>query len=147
VRQSLPNAKLIVIGEQDHIPNLPGVENRGWQNLEQLQALFETTDLIVAPARCEPFGQFMVEAMNYGIPCVATVREGNGIADFIEHDVDGMLVSEATPEKLAQISLSLLSNPARLAQLGAQARIKVKTTLTSDVVAAKIIDRIRHFKR
>ncbi len=78
---------------------------------------------------------------------MATVREGNGIADFIEHDVDGMLVSDASPEKLSQISISLLSNSERLAQLGAQARIKVKTALTSDVVAAKIIDRIRHLKR
>jgi glycogen synthase len=147
IRERVPNAKLIVIGEKDHIPEMPGVENRGWQTLEQLQELFLQTDLIVAPARCEPFGQFMVEAMNFGIPCVATVREGNGIANFIDHGIDGMLVTDASPENLSNISFELLSNPARLAKMGELARCKVRNQLTSDVVAATIIDRIRHCHR
>ena len=71
IREALPNAKLVVIG-RTLLKQHEGVENPGNVSREALKELFLSSDLVVAPAYCDPFPRFVMEAMNYGVPCVVS---------------------------------------------------------------------------
>lgn len=139
VRRSLPDATLTVVG--DRLPDgyaAEGVQHVGWVKAEELKRLCLATDLILAPARCEPFGHFLVEAMNFGVPCVVTAREGNGIAEFLRHGQNAMFVREPTSEGLAELALDLLGDRACLERLSAGARRVVAVMLNWRVIASKV---------
>ncbi|MEZ5411568.1 MAG: glycosyltransferase family 4 protein [Acidimicrobiales bacterium] len=65
--------------------SLPGVGSRN-----DIRALFERSDLFVAPALKESFGIAALEARAAGLPVVA--HERTGIGEFVEHGVSGLLV-------------------------------------------------------
>jgi glycosyltransferase involved in cell wall biosynthesis len=70
----------------------------GWVRLlgavdhDQIRALYRDVDLYVAPATLESFGIAALEARCAGLPVVA--HAASGIADFIGHDVEGLLVGD-----------------------------------------------------
>ena len=137
VKQAIPDAKLVIIGK-----NLPlkqdGVETPGHiASTSEMQDLFLKTDLVVAPAYCEPFGHFLVEAMNYGVPCIVSAT--GGMPEIVDHEVNGVVISEPTSEILADRIITLLTNPALLNQMSVQARTKVQNKLNWDKIAANII--------
>jgi glycosyltransferase involved in cell wall biosynthesis len=63
---------------------------RGPQDREEIRDILRQGDVFVAPATRESFGIAALEARESGLPVIA--RSGNGIADFVEHDVHGQLV-------------------------------------------------------
>lgn len=137
VKQSIPDAKLVIIGKNLSL-NQDGIENPGHiATASQMRDLFLKTDLVVAPAYCEPFGHFLVEAMNYGVPCI--VSDTGGMPEIVDNEVNGVVVHEPTPQILADRIITLLTNPALLNQMSGQARDKIKNKLNWDKIAAKII--------
>jgi glycosyltransferase involved in cell wall biosynthesis len=70
---------------------------RGWVELpgtgsrEQVRRLLAESDVFVAAARLESFGIAALEARCAGVPVIAHM--GTGIADFVRHGRDGLLVS------------------------------------------------------
>jgi glycosyltransferase involved in cell wall biosynthesis len=139
VRKALPEAKLVVIGKTIST-TIDGVENPGKiSSRSELEELFLKTDLVVAPSRYEPFGLFLVEAMSYGIPCIVSAHEGNGILEFLDHEVDSILIPEPTPDVLARHTINLLSNPSLLASMSEAARCKVKSKLNWNTIAKEMV--------
>ena len=60
----------------------------------------EQTDIFVYPSVCqEVFGISIVEAMAYGIPCIA--NNVGGIPEVIDDGVNGFLTRECTSEEIA----------------------------------------------
>lgn len=55
-----------------------------------IRTLYGDVDLYVAPATLESFGIAALEARAAGLPVVA--RAGTGVAEFVEHGTDGLLV-------------------------------------------------------
>ena len=87
----------------------------GW--IDDIAGLLATLDLFVSPARSEPFGLAIVEAMAAGVPVVATASEG--AREIIEPNESGRIVSIGDVEALAKTIADLLGDPnerARLAQ-------------------------------
>jgi glycosyltransferase involved in cell wall biosynthesis len=137
VKQSLPEAKLVIIGK--NAKNLPnGAENRGRiASLEAMRQLFLETDLVVAPARCDPFPSFVIEAMNYGVPCI--VSGNDGMPEIVDDGINGLVVDPLTPELLAEKIINLLGDRAKLSSMSEQAQQKVKTQFNCQTITHKIM--------
>ena len=63
----------------------------GRQPREQIRELYRSADVFVAPADLESFGIAALEARCAGVPVVAKAQ--SGIAEFVRHGVDGLLVA------------------------------------------------------
>ncbi|MBW4537625.1 MAG: glycosyltransferase family 4 protein [Myxacorys chilensis ATA2-1-KO14] len=141
VKQTLPDAKLVVIGKEMET-SIPGIEVLGSVSASELENILLDTDLVVAPARCEPFGIFLIDAMSYGVPYIVVEGEGNGITEFLSHEVDGIVLNELNSELLAHSIIRLLSDPCLLSSLSKAAQLKVKTKLNWNTVAKTIAETI-----
>jgi len=90
---------------------------------EELQRLYMTCDLFVAPSRYESFGLVYPEAMNYAKPVIGC-RAG-GIPEVVDHGVTGLLVDPEAPAALADAIVELALSPARVREMGLAARRQV----------------------
>lgn len=136
VRKTLPTAKLVVIGKRLLLRE-NGVVNPGRiSSTLEMRNLFLNADLVVAPGRCDPFPSFLIEAMNYGIPCIVSDRDG--MPEIVDHGVNGIVLEQATPELLAQQICDLLVDIPRLTLMSRHAQHKVKTQLNWNCVAKRI---------
>ena len=95
----------------------PRVSLEGWT--DDVPKLLGTLDLFVSPARAEPFGLSIVEAMAAGVPVLATMSEG--ACEIIEPGQTGRLVPLRDVDELAKGILELLSDRAECARLTANA--------------------------
>jgi glycosyltransferase involved in cell wall biosynthesis len=110
-------------------PQLVGqVEFTGAVSEEELQRLYQTCDLFVAPSLYESFGLIYLEAMNYAKPVIGC-RAG-GIPEVVEHGVSGLLVDPETPLALAEAITRLLSAPETLRELGLAGRQRLLDQFT-----------------
>lgn len=138
VKQEIPEAKLIIVGKQLGLTTNNGVENLGKISSRlEMQNLFLKTDLVVAPAYCEPYGLFLVEAMNYGVPCV--VSASGGMPEIVDNEINGIVIEQPQPDVIAKKIISLLNNISLLKSMSQMARAKVKTKLNSERVAQNIL--------
>ena len=84
-----------------------------------LPACYKLGDMFVLPAnaRAEAFGTVIVEAMAAGLPVVST-EVGSGTSWVNLHGTTGLIVPPRDPAALAQALNTLLSDPARRAEMG-----------------------------
>src|SRR5262249_478472 len=80
IKSNLPKTRLAVIGKQRKIP-IDGVRVLGHVEQHKVRDLLQQADLVLAPSFCDPFTAFVIEAMNYGTPCVVT--RASGISEAI----------------------------------------------------------------
>jgi glycosyltransferase involved in cell wall biosynthesis len=137
VKQMMPESKLVIIGRKLAIAQ-DGVENPGRiGSVEEMRQLFLQTDLVVAPGRCDPFPSFVIEAMNYGVPCI--VSDNDGMPEIVDHGMNGVVVKPLTPDNLAREILHLLSNISKLTMMSKKAREKVFEKLNRTKVAENMV--------
>ena len=138
VKKSLPEAKLVIIGKKIFI-NEDGIDNPGYiSSRSELHNLFLKTDLVVAPGYCDPFPTFLMEAMNYGIPCI--VSASDGMPEIVAHQVNGIVIEQPTEEILANQIVNLLSNPSLLRSMSQAARNHVKNKFNWNNIAKQIVE-------
>ena len=101
-----------------------------------MHQLFLETDLVIAPASCDPFPTFLMEAMNYGVPCVVSNRDG--MPEIVNHAVNGMVIDSLNAEHLAKTIVELLNAPQTLALMSKSARQKMKMELNWNAIAHQI---------
>lgn len=107
VKQVIPQARLVIIGKKINVQE-DGVDNPGSISASELCNLFLKTDLVVSPALCDPFPHFLIEALNYGVPCIVSANDG--MPEIIDNEVNGVVINQPTPALLAEQILRLLSN-------------------------------------
>ena len=98
-------------------------------------------DLLIHPAKGEPFGRVICEAMAAAIPVIAA--ESAGPASIIESGESGVLVRDGDPLRMAGEALALLADPARAAALAAAGRARVLGRFTVDTVCAQLAKEYR----
>jgi glycosyltransferase involved in cell wall biosynthesis len=111
-------------------------------------ALVPGLELLLHPARREGLGNVVLEAMAAGVPVVAAAA--GGIADAIEPDVDGMLLSGHDTGAWSRAVLELLSRPAERERLAAAARRTVELRFTIGAMATSyfsLYDDVRDIRR
>jgi glycosyltransferase involved in cell wall biosynthesis len=147
VRQTYPNARLILIGDGPERACLEaGIHKLGLtlgpgQTVESPGAVHDTTatlreaDLFVLPSREEGMSIALLEAMALGVPLVASAIPGNCqlVTDFVE----GRLVPPDDPESLARIIIEQWSNFDRAVEMGRAARRRVDREFSIHAVARK----------
>ncbi len=83
-------------------------------------AWMHRADIFVHPARWEPFGIVLAEAMALGLPIITT--ETDGARDLIESHVNGIRVPSHDPDALSQAILQLIRAPQYRIALGRHAQ-------------------------
>jgi glycosyltransferase involved in cell wall biosynthesis len=97
----------------------------GTKTPEEVAALYGESGALLAPSvtdwkgEQEGFGMVLVEAMQAGLPVIAT-RSG-GIPDVVRDEETGLLVPERDPAAIAAAVARLLENPSFAARLAAAA--------------------------
>lgn len=136
VKKAIPEAKLVIIGKKLDISE-DGVHNPGHiSSALEMRNLFLKTDLVVAPAYCEFYGLFLVEAMNYGVPCI--ISTSGGMPDIVADGVNGVVIKQPTPDVLANQITKLVCDIPLLTSMSENARHKVKNKLHWNDIAKNI---------
>jgi glycogen synthase len=112
------SAQVLLVGDGPERPALQreaerlGVGGRlhfvGFLAHERLPAVMSHADLLVLPSLYEELGTVLLEAMQAGLPIVAS--KTGGIPDVIEDGVNGMLVPPGDPKAIALAIDRLLAN-------------------------------------
>ena len=139
VKKVIPAAKLVIIGKKLSV-KVDGIINPGHIPRSDIHNLLQGTDLVVAPAYCDPFPTFLMEAMNYGIPCIVSANDG--MPEIIEHQVNGLVIDQPNSEVLAEQIIYLLNSPELLLSMSQAAHAKLKNKLNWKNIAMNIINTI-----
>lgn len=94
--------------------------------------------LFVIPSREEGMSNALLEAMSFGMPCVAT--DISGSQDLIQHGVNGLLVPKDNPEALADAIIYILDNPDKALVMGKMARKTIEKSYTIPMISDKYIE-------
>ena len=138
-RERCPSAKLLMV-TADPLP--AGASSAGVEVIAPtwdralIADLYRRADIFVLPSRLETWGDVLLEAMAYGVPCVGVA--GQAMEEIIEHDQTGLVTPADEVEPLAHALSALLIDAPRREELGRAARQKVERQYTW----ARIVDRL-----
>ena len=140
VKKQIPDIKLDLIGDGSlkdflttKIKNLNLEENitmHGYLNHNQIEKIMLQDSLYVMTSFTESFGLVLIEAMSYGIPCVA-FSSASGAVEVI--DTKELLIENRDKEKMAEIIIELLNNKEKLQNYGKEYYIKCQKYLINNV--------------
>lgn len=97
-------------------------------------SLLAASDIFVLPSHEEGLSVALLEAMAFGLPCIATAVGGN--LDALSSPDTGILVPPRDPMALAVVLRSLFEEPARRTALGVSARKRVQAHFSTDACVA-----------
>ena len=107
--------------------------------VDDMSSFYNTIDVFVLPSiQPEPFGLVVIEAMEYGIPVVATNH--GGPTEIIENNVDGYLVDYHNAKEMASRILELLKDCEKRKQIGLKGQAKKRKYFSVDYMVKKIED-------
>ena len=137
-RKIVPNAKLqMVTASPDDIPTVDGVEIIApiWDR-NIISNLFQKADFFVLPSRLETWGDVLLEAMAYQLPCIGV--SGEAMGEIIEHEQTGLVVSPDNISELSQALVTLYNNPIQRQKWGQAGRERLEKYFLWE----KVIDRV-----
>jgi len=123
VHKEFPDATLTIVGGAT--PQGAGVRSIGRIPLEEVGKYLASAGIFCLPTRAEPFGVAYLEAMQVGLPVVAT-RVG-AVPDMVQDGVNGLLVDVADDDQLFLALSTLLANPTARATMG-EASVGIATS-------------------
>ncbi|WP_019421403.1 1,4-alpha-glucan branching protein domain-containing protein [Paenibacillus sp. OSY-SE] len=143
ILQSVPDAKLIIAGTGPMKQELEGqvqamnlgeqVHFAGFVQDDTRDALIQSARVCVFPSLYEPFGIVALEAMRFGTPVV--VSDTGGLAEIVDHGVDGYKALPGHIESLAWHVTDMLLHPEHAAEMAATALYKVRTQYDWNTIA------------
>jgi glycogen synthase len=104
---------------------------------EWLPAAMAHAELLVLPSLYEELGTVLLEAMQAGLPVVAS--KTGGIPDVIEDGVNGLLVPPGDPEALARTINRLLADRDLARRLSEEAQERAKD-YDWEVLAERVLE-------
>lgn len=143
-RQVVPGARLILLTSGPIPEGLPrdGVEfvQPTWDR-RVIAGLYRQADLFVLPSRLETWGDVLLEAMSYGLPCIGVT--GQAMEEIIEPDRTGCMVPAGDIDALGKALVCLLENPELRSRWGQCGRIRAETRYQWQNVVVRLEDCIR----
>lgn len=104
--------------------------------VSKLKHYFEISDIFVLPSYFEAYGLVFIEALTYGLPCIA--RNDFEMKNFIQDGYNGYLIDNDDPSLLADKILDLIKND-RIKQNVFKERNKYLEEYSWDSVAKRIV--------
>jgi len=139
VRKEIPSARLRMITHGPIPTGLPldGVEVIAptWDRA-MVARLYHEADLFVLPSRLETWGDVLLEAMAYGLPCIGV--RSDAMEEIISDGETGLLVPPQDSEALAEALVRLLRDPYARARMGQAGRQRVESSFTWDSVVERM---------
>lgn len=139
-RSRVPDARLVLVtGEEvpDDAP-LDGVTViRSTWDRARIAELYREADFFVLPSRRETWGDVLLEAMSYGLPCIGV--RGEAMEEIIVHGETGLLVTPEDVAGLAAAMSELLLDLRRCQQWGLTARQRVEAKYTWEAVVERMV--------
>jgi len=137
------NAKIIIVGNGYMKEQLSGIVKgmgiahkvlfTGFVDDETLRGLQTCADVSVVPSLFEPFGIVALEAMAAKSPVV--VSDTGGLAEIVDHDVDGVKVYPGNPDSLAWGITRILTDETNANRLRSNACKKIQERFNWDRIA------------
>lgn len=113
------------MGELEEMVRALGLSERvhflGWLQLDNFKGFFQAADILIHPARWDPFPLVVLEAMSWGLPVLASDQTMAAV-DRVRHGESGFIHHVDDAEALAGHIAYFLEDPARVRQMGAKAR-------------------------
>ncbi len=125
------NIKLVLVGDGDQRKIIE--EKIKQLNLDQRVILtgmldhnhinewFSKSSLFVMTSKSEGLPMVLLEAMNYGLPCIA-FRTPNGVSDIINNDDNGYIIDNDNVDEMVKKINDLLDNKTKLIDMGENAK-------------------------
>jgi starch synthase len=146
LRVRLPTARLVIVGPSSRSAEEPGVtwlgaldKNRQDQ-WDRLVEAYRDADVFCLPSLFEPFGIVILEAMFFGLPCVATAEWA--IPEMIADGETGYTVPRGDAHALANRLFRLLEDPHLAHRMGMAGRRRAEEQFTWPVVAGRMAARL-----
>lgn len=92
----------------------------GYQDQNCINDMYLNSSLYLMTSYTESFGLVLVEAMAYGIPCIA-YSSANGAKEIIENGYNGYLIDNRDVKLMAKTTLGLLKDKEKLSELSKNA--------------------------
>lgn len=92
---------------------------------DDIPALLRAADLLIHPARQEPFGRVLLEAAAAGLPIVAT--NVGGTSELLTDGETARLVCADDPQALAAVVAAIVADDRLARRLGRAARLRVQS--------------------
>lgn len=118
VHKKLPKTKLYLIGDGYQRERINGYVNDnglsnyivmpGFKPYEEQKAYYMNSSLFVMTSYTEAFGLVLIEAMSYGVPCIA-FDSASGPRELINKEI-GILIHSRDKEKMADSIVSMINN-------------------------------------
>jgi glycosyltransferase involved in cell wall biosynthesis len=144
VLSSVPEARLLIVGEGDRRPALEeqtralGLQERvvfaGIR--DDVPELLRAADVVALPSYTEALPTVMIEAAASGRPVVATTV--GGTPEVVEDGRTGLLVREGDPEAFGEAVVRLLADPALRESMGRAARARAEALFDADRWAVRL---------
>lgn len=97
------------------------VELHGFQDKEYINNYYLDSSIYLMTSITESFGLVLIEAMSYGIPCIA-YDTAEGANDIIQNNYNGYLIKNRNEHDMADKIIELLNNRKELQRLGSNAK-------------------------
>lgn len=110
----------------------------GYQNKEYINELLMDSSIYVMTSHTESFGLVLIEAMSFGIPCVA-YDSAQGANEIITNEVDGYLIKNRNEEEMINRITQMIDDEKLRNKIGKNARQKSKN-FSGKVVLEKWIE-------
>lgn len=120
------------------LPQPSEVRIPGWLGNQEKRALLSSADVYCLPSRDEGVPIGILEAMAWGLACVATPV--GGVPSVIINDFNGILVEVGNDQALADALADLIRHPDKRRVLGERAREYVSGRHRADLVANRIVE-------
>ncbi len=138
VRESIPEAHLVIMGNEDtlaspdsyaakvrqRIEELGLSENVTWAGwFDDMPRVFAGLEVVAVPSWEEPFGLVVTEAMSMEKPVVGF--DSGALPEIVTNGEEGLLVPARDTRRLADAIIELLRDPAKRREMGRKGRAKV----------------------
>ena len=97
------------------------VHYEGWVGVEQKHQLMLHSDAYILPSYVEGVPMSILEAMNYGLPVIAT--NVGGIPEMLENEVNGLMFTPGDRQGLHKAIDYMMIHPDRRAEMGSAGKI------------------------
>lgn len=136
VRERHPGATLTIASRQCAAEPVEGVRWLEQLSVEALAEAYARTDALVLAPRLETWGDVLIEAMGFGVPCI--VPDEAPFDEIVVPGKTGFLIGSREPSAFAEAMLTVAADPDQQRRMGAAAREHVAQHFTWDVVADRL---------